>query len=148
MWSSIKLTGKKCKLNFSCTELLVARSFNSNCYTLSVLKQTKALYRGVQILHKSRIHLKIKGDGKMSLTLTLLTWTKWRMGFNSAFKGLSRFRTENPQILGATWRRGFLYSCWHNIIIFINRMFWHLVFYLSHTKCFTRTIYRQLLKLH
>ena len=40
----------------------------------------------------------IKGNYLLNLTLTLLTWTiwraptsasKWRMGFNSAFKGLS-----------------------------------------------------------
>jgi len=118
---------KKCKLKFNCTELLLARPFNSNCYTLSILKQTKALYRGVQILHNSRIHLTIIVAGKMS----------W-----------SSFHTKNPQILGTNWRQVFLYPCWSNIIIFSNRVFWHIVFSLSDTECFTSTIFQQLFKLN
>jgi len=57
---------KKCKLKCNCTELLVARPFSSICYTLSILKQTKALYRGVHILHNFRIHLTVIVARKMS----------------------------------------------------------------------------------
>lgn len=119
---------KKCKLKFNCAELLVARPFNSNCFILAILKQTKALYRDVHILRNSRIHLTIIVSTKMS----------W-----------SRFHTKNPQILGANWRQVLLYPCWPNIIIFSNRLLWYTYsFSLSNTECFIRTIFRQLFKLH